>query len=91
MVALDLAAGKILWDTKLPQMVLGAATVVNDLVITTTFDVRLVGPKLAEPDHDLVPNLDRAERLPSASHWVHHDEPERVNELLVDFFRRVEA
>jgi pimeloyl-ACP methyl ester carboxylesterase len=26
------------------------------------------------------------ERLPEASHWVHHDEPERVNELLTDFF-----
>ena len=25
------------------------------------------------------------ERLPNASHWVHHDEAERVNELLVDF------
>jgi len=25
------------------------------------------------------------ERLPDASHWVHHDEAERVNELLVDF------
>ena len=33
-----------------------------------------------------MPNLDRVERLPNASHWVHHDEPERVNELLVDFF-----
>jgi epoxide hydrolase 4 len=33
-----------------------------------------------------VPNVDRVERLPRASHWVHHDEAERVNELLVDFF-----
>jgi epoxide hydrolase 4 len=24
--------------------------------------------------------------LPDASHWVHHDEPERVNRLLCDFF-----
>jgi hypothetical protein len=23
---------------------------------------------------------------PDASHWVHHDEAERVDELLVDFF-----
>ena len=35
--------------------------------------------------HEDVPNLDRVERLPDASHWVHHDEAERVNELLVDF------
>ena len=30
--------------------------------------------------------LDRVERLADASHWVHHDEAERVNELLIDFF-----
>jgi pimeloyl-ACP methyl ester carboxylesterase len=45
-----------------------------------------LGPELAEPDLDDVPNLDRVERLPEASHWVHHDEAERVNELLIDFF-----
>jgi epoxide hydrolase 4 len=47
---------------------------------------RFLGPELAEPDHDDVPNLDRVERLPDASHWVHHDEAERVNQLLIDFF-----
>jgi len=47
---------------------------------------RYLGTKLAEPHRDDVPNLDRVERLPDASHWVHHDEPERVNQLLVDFF-----
>jgi epoxide hydrolase 4 len=46
---------------------------------------RYLGPKLAEPHHVDVPNLERVERLPNASHWVHHDEAERVNELLVDF------
>ena len=45
---------------------------------------RYLGPKLAEPHHEDVPDL-RIERLPDASHWVHHDEAERVNELLVDF------
>ena len=45
-----------------------------------------LGPELAEPDRDDVPNLDRVERLPDASHWVHHDASERVNELLTDFF-----
>src|SRR5262245_41167914 len=49
-------------------------------------DDRYLGSRLAEPDHDLVPNLDRVERIPNASHWVHHDQAERVNELLVDFF-----
>ena len=45
-----------------------------------------LGPDLAEPDRDDVPNLDRVERLPDASHWVHHDEAERVTRLLIDFF-----
>jgi pimeloyl-ACP methyl ester carboxylesterase len=48
-------------------------------------DDRYLGSELAEPDHDDVPNLDRVERLPDASHWVHHDEPERVTRLLTDF------
>jgi epoxide hydrolase 4 len=43
-------------------------------------------PGLAEPDRDDVPNLDRVERLPDASHWVHHDEAERVTQLLTNFF-----
>ncbi len=38
MLALDLATGTVLWDTKLAQMADGDATVVNDLVFTTTFD-----------------------------------------------------
>ena len=47
---------------------------------------RYLGPELAEPEHDDVPNLDRVERLPDASHWVYHDEAERVNQLLTEFF-----
>jgi pimeloyl-ACP methyl ester carboxylesterase len=47
---------------------------------------RYLGPGVREPDGDDVPGLDRIERLPDASHWVHHDEPERVNQLLIDFF-----
>ena len=47
---------------------------------------RYLSPDLAEPEHDDVPNLAKVERLPDASHWVHHDEPERVNQLLADFF-----
>jgi pimeloyl-ACP methyl ester carboxylesterase len=50
---------------------------------------RFLGPKLAEPEHHDVPNLDRVVRLPNASHWAHHDEADRVNELLVDFFSPV--
>ena len=47
---------------------------------------RYLGEELAEPDHDDVPNLDRVERLADASHWVHHDQAERVTHLLIDFF-----
>jgi pimeloyl-ACP methyl ester carboxylesterase len=49
-------------------------------------DDQYLGPDLAEPDPDDVPNLDRVERLAGASHWVHHDEAEGVNQLLIDFF-----
>jgi epoxide hydrolase 4 len=52
---------------------------------------RYLGPHLAEPHHDDVPNLDRVERLPDASHWIHHDEPERVTQLLIDFFAPARA
>ena len=44
-----------------------------------------LGSELAEPHSEDVPNLDRVERLPDASHWVHHDAAERVNQLLIDF------
>jgi epoxide hydrolase 4 len=52
-------------------------------------DDRYLGEELAEPEHDDVPNLDRVERLPGASHWVHHDEAARVTQLLIDFFTPV--
>jgi epoxide hydrolase 4 len=47
---------------------------------------RYLSPDLAEPHSDDVPNLDRVERLANASHWVHHDEAERVTQLLTGFF-----
>jgi pimeloyl-ACP methyl ester carboxylesterase len=47
---------------------------------------RFLGPEVRQPDPDDVPGLDRVEQLPGASHWVHHDEPERVTQLLIDFF-----
>jgi pimeloyl-ACP methyl ester carboxylesterase len=44
-----------------------------------------LGRELAVPDAKWVPNA-RIERIPEASHWVQHDAPERVNELLLGFF-----
>jgi outer membrane protein assembly factor BamB len=41
MVALDLASGEVKWQREFPHAVYGAATLVNDLVFTTTFDGRL--------------------------------------------------
>jgi epoxide hydrolase 4 len=43
---------------------------------------------LAEPDRRDVPNFEGVVRLPGASHFVQHDEPERVTALLADFFGR---
>jgi alcohol dehydrogenase (cytochrome c) len=40
--ALNVATGKVEWDTKVSQMPLGAMTVANDLVFTTLFDGFLI-------------------------------------------------
>jgi pimeloyl-ACP methyl ester carboxylesterase len=45
---------------------------------------RHLGSELAEPAPEWVPNV-RMERIPEATHWVQHDAPERVNELLIEF------
>jgi outer membrane protein assembly factor BamB len=41
-VALDATTGEVVWDTKVPGDPLGAATVVNDLVLTSLLDGTLV-------------------------------------------------
>ncbi len=45
----------------------------------------VLGSELAEPDAKWVSDV-RVERIPQATHWVQHDAPERVNELLTGFF-----
>jgi pimeloyl-ACP methyl ester carboxylesterase len=47
---------------------------------------RYLGLELAEPDPAWVPNA-RVERLANATHWVQNDQPERVNQLLLEFLR----
>jgi pimeloyl-ACP methyl ester carboxylesterase len=47
---------------------------------------RFLGAELADPDPALVPDV-RVVRLPDASHWVQHDEPDEVNRLLASFLR----
>jgi pimeloyl-ACP methyl ester carboxylesterase len=54
------------------------------LVIWGMLD-RHLGSELAEPAPEWVPNV-RVERIAEATHWVQHDAPERVNELLLGFF-----
>jgi pimeloyl-ACP methyl ester carboxylesterase len=46
---------------------------------------RHLGAELAEPLPKWVPDM-RIEWLPQATHWVQHEEPARVNELLAGFF-----
>jgi epoxide hydrolase 4 len=48
---------------------------------------RYLSSDLAEPDRADVPALQRVVRLPEASHWVQHDCPDRVSELLIGFFK----
>ena len=40
--ALSLATGRVEWDTKVPSLPLGAATVANDLVVTTLYSGVLI-------------------------------------------------
>ncbi|MGH2852931.1 MAG: alpha/beta fold hydrolase [Solirubrobacteraceae bacterium] len=47
---------------------------------------RHLGSELAEPPARWVPH-GRIEWIPDATHWVQHDAPGRVNELLIEFLR----
>jgi pimeloyl-ACP methyl ester carboxylesterase len=47
---------------------------------------RWLGAELAQPDPRWVPNV-RVEHIAEASHWIQADAPDRVNELLLRFFR----
>ena len=51
-LAIDVASGRVLWTTSLPAMALGAATLSNDLVFTTTFDGTVVA--LSKKDGSIV-------------------------------------
>lgn len=46
---------------------------------------RHLGSELAVPAPEWVPDV-RFEPIPDATHWVQHDAPQRVNELLLEFF-----
>jgi outer membrane protein assembly factor BamB/mono/diheme cytochrome c family protein len=42
MAAIDVKTGKVLWETELPKVPFGAATISNDLVFTTLYDGTVV-------------------------------------------------
>jgi pimeloyl-ACP methyl ester carboxylesterase len=46
---------------------------------------RFLGQEMAQPSVDLCDD-GRLELIPEATHWVQHEEPERVNRLLLGFF-----
>jgi pimeloyl-ACP methyl ester carboxylesterase len=46
---------------------------------------KFVGRELAQPSVDLC-DEGRLEFIEQATHWVHHEEPERVNTLMKEFF-----
>ena len=50
-----------------------------------------LGAELAVPDRRDVPNLQRVEWLPDASHWVMRDAPQAVVDLLDGFFAEAAA
>jgi outer membrane protein assembly factor BamB len=52
MIALDVNTGRVIWTTRLPAMALGAATISNDLVFTTTFDGKVLA--LSRKDGSIV-------------------------------------
>ncbi len=58
---------------------------VPTMVIWGEADIALL-PGILDGLDALVPDL-RIERLPRATHWVAHDEPEAVNELIHEFLR----
>jgi len=48
---------------------------------------RYLRPELAQPEAGWLPHAHLV-RFPQATHWLPHEEPARVNELIVDFLRR---
>jgi pimeloyl-ACP methyl ester carboxylesterase len=66
-----------------PRMSKSPRVPVPTLLIWGTKD-RFLGQEMAEPSLALCDH-GRLELIPEASHWVQHEEPERVNGLLVDF------
>ena len=72
--ALSLATGKVEWDTKVPELPLGAATVSNDLVFTTLYNGVLIA--LNRRTGAIVIAADcQLDKLPDRDRRQHRDRP----------------
>jgi len=67
-----------------PKKVKSPRVTVSTLLIWGARD-RFLGREMAQPSIDLCDN-GRLEFIEEASHWLQHEEPERVNQLLQSFF-----
>jgi hypothetical protein len=71
LTALAAASGRVVWERKLPQMNVGAATVANDVVFTSTFDGTIYGldtPADAPVPHNASATTARTE-LDASAAW----------------------
>ena len=78
-----LAYYRALWTTP-PRQLRSRPVRAATLLIWGLHDVALV-PELTEGLDEWVPDL-RIERIAEAGHWVQHEQPERVNRLLLEHF-----
>ena len=83
------ATGMINWYRaamrKPPQRVASIRVTVPTLLIWGKKD-RFLGSEMAQPSIDLC-DEGQLVFIEEASHWVQHEEPEKVNTLLQDFFK----
>lgn len=67
-----------------PKLPADSRVKVPTLVIWGAHDVALI-KEMAQPSADMAIN-GRLEMFNDATHWVQHDEPEKVSQLILDFF-----
>lgn len=68
----------------LPNFMKSARVISAPVLVLWGQDDKHLGPSLAEPPVELVPNA-KVVRLQDASHWVQCDAPARVNDALIEF------
>lgn len=71
-----------------PRRVFQAKRIETPTLLLWGEQYRYLGVQLTEGLERWIPNL-QLELLPDASHWVHRDQPQRVNQLMIGFLRDV--